>query len=226
MKKHWLLPDEKFLNFTGPEWLLHVVALSDPESAARVILILWRAWFVRDKWTHEHRWLNESASENFLLRYSETLFSIQQQGQHDKKSKGVLQIMSAMRAPRIPKTKEVWTPPEEGWIKVNVDGAMSEESGEAGVGVVIRDHRGTVLLSAWKALFDAGSAEEVEALACREGLHLAAEWIQKPTVLESDCSTIIGYLSKKQKQRAPSFFPIQDALREAGKLPRGWSLGM
>ena len=76
-----------------------------------------------------------------------------------------------------------------------------------------------MLLTAWKSI-QGVAVEEVEALACREGLHLTAEWIHKPMILESDCSRIIGYLSQRQKQRAPAFFTIQDALSEAGKLPQ------
>ena len=72
----------------------------------------------------------------------------------------------------------------------HVDGAYA-----AGIGIIIRDqdHCGKVLLTAWKAQFDdSGSAEEVEALACREGLNRAAEWIQEQRILESDCSTTSG----------------------------------
>jgi hypothetical protein len=43
-----------------------------------------------------------------------------------------------------------WEPPADGWIKINVDGAF-EESGRAEVGLVIRDHQGTILLSGWKS---------------------------------------------------------------------------
>jgi hypothetical protein len=41
-----------------------------------------------------------------------------------------------------------WEPPPMGWIKVNVDGAYTEESGKVGVGVVIRDHVGNIILTA------------------------------------------------------------------------------
>jgi len=61
-----------------------------------------------------------------------------------------------------------------------------ESSREAGIGVVIRDSSGSVLLTAWNFISDAGSAEEVEALACEEGLTLAAEWMASPSILESD----------------------------------------
>jgi ribonuclease HI len=40
------------------------------------------------------------------------------------------------------KVREQWSPPEEGWIKANVDGAFSSDSGCGGCGVVLRDHHG------------------------------------------------------------------------------------
>lgn len=59
---------------------------------------------------------------------------------------------------------------------------------DAGVGVLIWDHWGKVLLIAWRAVSDAGSAEEVEAYTCREGLLLAAEWTPHHAILETDCA--------------------------------------
>jgi ribonuclease HI len=32
--------------------------------------------------------------------------------------------------------------PPEDWLKINVDGALDERTGEGGIGVVIRNHRG------------------------------------------------------------------------------------
>ena len=53
----------------------------------------------------------------------------------------------------MPKEKQtaklLWRPPEEGWIKINVDGSYVERTGQASAGVIIRDHNGHVLVSAW-----------------------------------------------------------------------------
>ena len=57
---------------------------------------------------------------------------------------------------------------------VNLDGALNPSSGEAGIGVIIRDDQGGVLLSSWQYIRQEGNAEEVEASACREGLALAS----------------------------------------------------
>jgi len=57
MRASWLIPDERLLMFSGPEWLLQVIGASTKEEAGRLILILWRAWFVRNEWTHAGRWV-------------------------------------------------------------------------------------------------------------------------------------------------------------------------
>ena len=44
-----------------------------------------------------------------------------------------------------------WVPPEDGQIKINVDGAFTNNGG-ASVGVVIRNSEGTILLSAWRVI--------------------------------------------------------------------------
>jgi ribonuclease HI len=41
--------------------------------------------------------------------------------------------------------------PPEDWLKINVDGALDERTGEGGIGVVIRNHRGEVILTAWRS---------------------------------------------------------------------------
>ena len=45
------------------------------------------------------------------------------------------------------KSARAWVPPEEGWLKVNVDGSFVEATGEASAGVVIRNAAGEVWLA-------------------------------------------------------------------------------
>lgn len=44
-------------------------------------------------------------------------------------------------------------------------------------------------------MLNAANAEEVELMACKEGISLAAEWTPLQAILESDCSMAIEYLS-------------------------------
>jgi hypothetical protein len=143
--------------------------------AAQLLLILWRAWFVRNELTHNGRWQPMARSVSFLTSYWDTLANICLGNAEDIKEKSPVIGTTVPGRERAP-SKQPWIPPRSGWVKINTDGAFSEALGEAGIGVIIRNHRGRVILSGWKYLSKAGLTEEVEALAAREGLALAADW--------------------------------------------------
>nr|TKW42356.1 hypothetical protein SEVIR_1G378700v2 [Setaria viridis] len=71
------------------------------------------------------------------------LCSIRQQGDHNdlKGKKFVSDSLGAGKKSRPESEATRWTAPQEGWLKVNADGALDDNSGEGGIGVVIRDSR-------------------------------------------------------------------------------------
>ena len=85
--------------------------------------------------------------------------------------------------------------------------------------MVIRDSKCVVLLSAWRVIFHAASAEEVELLACREGISLAVEWTPRPAILETDCIAAANLLHRPSHQRSPSTFIVQEIAEAARSLP-------
>ncbi|OMO90725.1 hypothetical protein COLO4_18924 [Corchorus olitorius] len=78
-----------------------------------------------------------------------------------------------------------WSPPSEGNIKINVDGAFEVGKGEAAVGVVARDSTGTTVAVISKKV-KASTCEMAETLAVREGVKLARDrkWVNAE--LETD----------------------------------------
>ena len=104
-----------------------------------------------------------------------------------------------------------WQAPQQGWLKLNVDASFIMETGQASTGAVIRNHQGTVILSAWRVLFDCSSAEEAEFAACYYGLHVASQWCQAPLLLESDSSICIRSLSSNEMERSLMVSWIIDA---------------
>lgn len=66
----------------------------------------------------------------------------------------------------------------------------------------------------------AGDAEEVEALACRAGVNLAAEWSQQSVILETDSSSIAKMLAMRGGSRSRLKFIIEDVLEAGGRLPQ------
>lgn len=49
MRKEWELPDEKDFWHTGTDWLQILLDKHDPEMRAKILLLLWRASFLRDE---------------------------------------------------------------------------------------------------------------------------------------------------------------------------------
>ncbi|KAF5459270.1 hypothetical protein F2P56_023231, partial [Juglans regia] len=79
-----------------------------------------------------------------------------------------------------------WKPPPTGWLKLNVDGAIFSELHKAGVGVVLRDDAGKVILSASKVEFEVNNAEAFETLAIFHALQLCASMGIHRLIVESD----------------------------------------
>lgn len=69
MRDLWALPGEKELSYSGHEGLLRIIDKVDTEMASKLILLLWRAWFVRNELTHSGRKLSIVASVGFLKNY-------------------------------------------------------------------------------------------------------------------------------------------------------------
>ena len=91
-----------------------------------------------------------NSSIGFLLNYWETMCNIREEEAPDRKGKGVRNKHSKVKSTKE-KMNLRWVPPEDGQIKINVDGAFTNNGG-ASVGVVIRNSEGTILLSAWRVI--------------------------------------------------------------------------
>jgi len=117
----------------------------------------WRAWHLQNDVVHGKGSASVEASARFVRNYWFSLLNIRHSAGHDEKGKSlaVSTWSPARRNDGVQtKTKEMpnWEPPMQGWVKINVDAAFSAQSGEASIGLIIRDHAGQVLLTAWKVI--------------------------------------------------------------------------
>ncbi|OMO88162.1 hypothetical protein COLO4_20392 [Corchorus olitorius] len=84
---------------------------------------------------------------------------------------------------------DLWQKPDEGWFKVNCDGAFCNNSCVAGIGIVVRDSEGIVLESYGKCI-KAGNALVAEAVAVKEAVQVTRHMGLEQVIIETDCSNI------------------------------------
>jgi ribonuclease HI len=96
----------------------------------------------------------------------------------------------------------MWKPPMTGRVKLNIDAGFYRNSGHASSDIVVRDHTGFVLLTAWRIIRRCGSLEEAEAEACLQGIRLVEERIKQPTVIESDCQLLSKAVESRMTDRS------------------------
>uniref|UniRef100_A0ACD5ZQT2 Uncharacterized protein n=1 Tax=Avena sativa TaxID=4498 RepID=A0ACD5ZQT2_AVESA len=107
----------------------------------------------------------------------------------------------------------------EGWVKLNVDGSYIQNDGQAGAGMILRDHQGEVIYTACRCLVNCSSALEEELAACEEGLRLALNWSVQPIVVEMDCSVGVAMLNAATKDKSSLVHlvtSIKELLNEKG----------
>ena len=127
------------------------------------------------------------ASVRFLRSYVDTLIGTKLHPQADP-AKGKSPIvyerpMQSVGVRWVPEEK-TWKAPQMGWSKLNTDGAFS--AGNAGAGMILRDHNGDVNFSACRVLYSCRDALEAELCACMEGLSLALHRSNLPIMVEMD----------------------------------------
>jgi hypothetical protein len=132
MRKYWNLPREEEYRDTGKDWLLILLSKQRKKEQGQILLLLWRAWHLRNNIIHGDGKESIKHSVEFLLNYAREL---------DQNSSGNDQFTDVVETSR-PKTFKTWKKPEPGSIKVNVDASFISSDGQASVGVVARNEKG------------------------------------------------------------------------------------
>ncbi|KAI5321743.1 hypothetical protein L3X38_030814 [Prunus dulcis] len=93
----------------------------------------------------------------------------------------------------VPPTNIVrhWSPPNGNFVKINVDAAVNLLIGFRGLGVVIRDSMGDLMLAAYKGLHGMFSPKATELYATIMGLQIASQIGHCYVILEMDAKEII-----------------------------------
>jgi ribonuclease HI len=192
MRDWWNLPAESAFRDTGDEWFLNLLINVAAVDRSRIIFLLWRVWHHRNNIVHGDGKASVAASIPYLKKYFETFVSCTRPVLDAKGKSAFLQVPQPdPEGSLISK----WAAPPEHSVKANVDAGWDAKTGRGGLGVVIRDHHGRVMLSEWKHIPYCSSAKEAEILACLEGMkHLSNVPCDKG-IVESDCLRVVHVLN-------------------------------
>ncbi|KAL5857047.1 hypothetical protein ACOSQ3_004505 [Xanthoceras sorbifolium] len=133
-----------------------------------LVIVLWRCWFRR----------NKAINNNVLLPLADFLppsCSLQ-----------------ALRSPPV-----LWSKPLMGYYKLNIDASVSASLGVVGLGALIRDADGEVVLSGSKNLSFSTPIDMAEALAIQFGLELALDIGVRPILVEFDCLSVVNFINNR-----------------------------
>ncbi|XP_021839401.2 uncharacterized protein [Spinacia oleracea] len=104
-----------------------------------------------------------------------------------------------------------WSPPPQGTVKINIDAHLYSTG--VGVGVVIRDYRGVVLVAAVKRTDAAWSPNVAEASIALYGVALAKRLGYEKVMLECDAINIVRTIDKNEEGAPPIFLFFNDIRR-------------
>ncbi|KAK1647773.1 hypothetical protein QYE76_065578 [Lolium multiflorum] len=71
MHAHWKLPKEHHFKKSGKDWLLLLLNQVDAITKARILLLFWRSWHLRNDIVHEQEKESIATSVSFLLSYDQ-----------------------------------------------------------------------------------------------------------------------------------------------------------
>ncbi|XP_042983363.1 uncharacterized protein LOC122312776 [Carya illinoinensis] len=126
---------------------------------ARFIAITWGLWYRRNKRIYEDISMHVHVSVNNALSLQQEYAQVQ------------LFDVSNQKITKVVR----WHPPPDDFLKLNIDGATFPEYSVAGIGVVLRDQQGEVVVACSKVEKEVSSAEFIEAVAFLRGLQLCTQ---------------------------------------------------
>ena len=134
MRHEWSLPDEEQFKSLSKEKPLGWILDLGVDEGARVLLLFWRTWYIRNNLTHTTDKLSVEGSARFLAKYWAELCSTQhQRSSFDSKGKELLVDSLVAKKKNVTKAPNAaWEAQATGWLKLNVDGSFVPGSKEGG----------------------------------------------------------------------------------------------
>lgn len=81
--------------------------------------------------------------------------------------------------------------PQYNEVKISTDAVLFEEQGKSGIGMIARDHEGHLLSARTRNFAEIMNPSLIEAIAVKEALSWAKEFLPRPVTVESECLVVV-----------------------------------
>ena len=115
-----------------------------------------------------------------------------------------------------------WEVPHSGWVKINVDGAISNDGRPSSVGVIIRDSKGETVATLCEVFQGQYSSLETEIVALEKGILLDKEMVLTQVICESNALTIVQDIQSKESNG--SLGHLYQGIGDILKSFRSWKI--
>ena len=93
---------------------------------------------------------------------------------------------------KMPPKPAIWKPPDPSFVKTNIDGAVFEDLDVAGIGVVVRNSDGKVMVALSEIIPKPAFVASLETLAARRAVQFVQELDMKDSIFEGDSEVSIS----------------------------------
>ncbi|GMN63226.1 hypothetical protein TIFTF001_032293 [Ficus carica] len=145
------------------------------EDLALVCWLAWKLWCERNKVVHGGE-----------VRDPQAIFDL------SIASFGEWQALNKVSIQSQAVGSDVWSPPQPGYLKLNIDASVFPNSDRIGIGAAIHDDKGSILGAVAKSVEGSFSPFVVECLALREGLRFAKEIKCVNIEVETDAINVVS----------------------------------
>ncbi|CAL1392116.1 unnamed protein product [Linum trigynum] len=168
------------------EWIFRVIKEAKEGEIERFSSLLWFFWKERNNCLFNSKMLHEwevfTKADDFIQDY------VAVQGKDNN------------RSGRADRRIHRWKKPPEGIYKLNSDAGCSGK-GEVGMGFIIRDWNGKMILAGSRTVKAGWSPEIAEGMALKFGLEKAKDKGLRVIQVESDCQRLINILNGRENSR-------------------------
>nr|XP_045084679.1 uncharacterized protein LOC123494096 [Aegilops tauschii subsp. strangulata] len=212
MREVWVLPPEKKFRYTGEDWLQVLLDSENEDTGAKMLLLMWRCWHLREDCVRIEGRQTISSSVQFLEKYEEEFRLAGTEMDVGSEGKTAIGGRVPEQIPEVNFNRR-WVPPVQGTVKLNTDAAFEGETGVCAAGVIARDERGRVLFAESKGLPPSSGVDEAEARAALVGLHTLAGRYNGRVILEMDNQSIVKEVEAQTQPRSACYGLIMDIRR-------------